>query len=58
MKAELVEKLILAHCSGEEKRFADAVSSLAGDELKKGNVAIASRIRRFRGVRNVFSIIH
>lgn len=46
MKAELVEKLILAHCSGEEKRFADAVSSLAGDELKKGNVAIASRIRR------------
>ena len=46
MKAELVENLILAHCSGDEKRFADAVSSLAGDELRKGNVAIASRIRR------------
>ena len=46
MKAELVENLILAHCSGEEKKFADAVNRLAGDELKKGNVAIASRIRR------------
>lgn len=46
MKAELVENLIRAHCSGDENQFADAVNSLASDEEKKGNTPTASRLRR------------
>lgn len=46
MKAELVENLILAHCSGDEHQFSDAVSKLVRDEEKKGNTPTASRLRR------------
>ena len=45
MKAELIEKLIAAHCSGVESRFKEALETLAKDEEKKGNVPLASRIR-------------
>jgi len=46
MKAELVEKLITAHCSGNEQRFVDALNKLAADEEKKGNTPTASRLRK------------
>lgn len=46
MKAECIENLILAHCSGEENRFKQAVTVLADDEERKGNVPLASRIRK------------
>ena len=46
MKAEYIENLILAHCSGEENKFKQAVSILADDEERKGNVPLASRIRK------------
>lgn len=46
MKAELIEDLIIAHCSGDEKKFGDAVKALAADEEKKGNVILAGRIRK------------
>ncbi len=46
MKAELVENLIIAHCSGNEGQFADALTALANDEEKKGNTPTASRLRR------------
>lgn len=46
MKAELVENLIIAHCSGDESLFSDALSKLASDEEKKGNTPTASRLRR------------
>ena len=46
MKAEYIENLILAHCSGEENRFKQAVTVLADDEERKGNVPLASRIRK------------
>lgn len=45
MKAELVENLILAHCSGNENQFKEAVIKLASDEEKKGNTLIGSRLR-------------
>ena len=45
MKADLIENLIVAHCSGDEGKFKDAVEVLAGDEEKKGNVPLAQRIR-------------
>lgn len=45
MKADLIESLIVAHCSGDEGKFRDAVEVLAGDEEKKGNVPLAQRIR-------------
>ena len=46
MKAELVENLIIAHCSGNEQLFSEALNKLAGDEEKKGNTPTASRLRR------------
>lgn len=46
MKAELVENLIIAHCSGDEYLFSEAVNKLACDEEKKGNTPTASRLRR------------
>ena len=46
MKSELVENLIIAHCSGDEGQFADALAALANDEEKKGNTPTASRLRR------------
>lgn len=46
MKAELIENLIVAHCSGDENAFRVAVDKLATDEEKKGNVPLASKIRR------------
>ena len=46
MKAELVENLILAHCSKNELQFSDALNKLASDEEKKGNTPTASRLRR------------
>ena len=46
MKAELVENLIVAHCSGDEQLFSDALAKLVGDEEKKGNTPTAARLRR------------
>lgn len=46
MKAELVENLIIAHCSGDEHLFSEAINKLVGDEEKKGNIPTASRLRR------------
>lgn len=46
MKAELVENLVIAHCSGDEKLFFEALNNLASDEEKKGNTPTASRLRR------------
>ncbi len=46
MKADLIENLIVAHCSGEESAFKDAVERLAFDEEKKGNVLLAGKIRK------------
>lgn len=46
MKAELVENLIIAHCSGNEQLFSEALNKLTGDEEKKGNTPTASRLRR------------
>ena len=45
MKAGLIEKLILAHCSGVEDEFRAAVNTLADDEEKKGKVQLANQIR-------------
>lgn len=46
MKAELVENLIIAHCSGDEQYFSEALNKLISDEEKKGNTPTASRLRR------------
>lgn len=46
MKSELIENLIVAHCSGDEQRFHDAIDMLATDEEKKGNVLLATKIRK------------
>lgn len=46
MKAELVENLIIAHCSGNEQLFSEALNKLVSDEEKKGNTPMASRLRR------------
>ncbi|MGI5831438.1 MAG: AAA family ATPase [Thermoguttaceae bacterium] len=46
MKAELVENLIVAHCSGSEQRFSEALNLLAKDEEKKGNMPTAVRFRK------------
>lgn len=46
MKAELVENLIKAHCSGNEQLFFEALNKLANDEDKKGNTPTASRLRK------------
>lgn len=45
MKADLIENIIVAHCSGDEGKFKAAIEVLAGDEEKKGNVPLAQRIR-------------
>lgn len=45
MKADLIENLIVAHCSGDETKFKDAIEVLARDEEKKGNIPLAQRIR-------------
>ena len=45
MKSELIEALILAHCSGDESRFSSAIDKLAADEEKKGNIQLARKIR-------------
>ncbi len=46
MKSELIENLIIAHCSGDEQEFLEAINKLVSDEEKKGNVPTASRLRR------------
>lgn len=46
MKIELVEKLIFAHCSGDENQFSYVVDRLVKDEEEKGNIPAASRLRR------------
>ena len=46
MKSELIENLIVTHCSGDEKRFSEAIKTLADDEEKKGNVMLAGKIRK------------
>lgn len=45
MKAELIEKLIIAHCSGVEEEFQAAVTVLAADEERKGNIRLSKQIR-------------
>ena len=44
MKAELIEKLIIAHCSGSEDDFHNTLMTLAKDEEKKGNIRLSSQI--------------
>lgn len=46
MKAELVENLIVAHCSGNEQQFFEALNTLIKDEEKKGNMPTATRFRK------------
>ncbi len=46
MKSELIENLIVAHCSGDEQKFHDAIVVLAADEEKKGNIQLANKIRK------------
>ena len=46
MKAELVENLIVAHCSGNEQQFSEALNTLIKDEEKKGNMPTATRLRK------------
>lgn len=46
MKAELVENLIVAHCSGSEQQFSEALNTLIKDEEKKGNMPTAARFRK------------
>jgi SpoVK/Ycf46/Vps4 family AAA+-type ATPase len=45
VKADLIEKLITAHRSGVEDEFRIAVTTLATDEEKKGNVRLSNQIR-------------
>ena len=45
MKAELIEKLILAHKTGSEAKFRAAVEDLASDEERKGNIRLSKQIR-------------
>ena len=46
MKAELVENLIVAHCSGNEQQFFEVLNTLIKDEEKKGNMPTATRFRK------------
>ncbi len=46
MKANLIENLIVSHCTGDESKFSDAVYELIKDEEKKGNVPLATRLRK------------
>ena len=58
MKAELIENLILAHCSKDELKFKAAIEKLASDEEKKGNVPLANKIRKaYSGKRKTNSYI-
>jgi len=45
VKADLIEKLIVAHRSGIEDEFLTAVTNLAADEERKGNVRLSNQIR-------------
>jgi len=45
MKSDLILNLITAHNSGREAAFSEALNSLANDEEKKGNAALALSIR-------------
>jgi SpoVK/Ycf46/Vps4 family AAA+-type ATPase len=45
MKAELIEKIIMAHKAGSETAFGIAVENLAVDEEKKGNIRLSKLIR-------------
>lgn len=55
MKADLVENLIIAHYSGSEQSFADALNALVKDEEKKGNLPTANRFRNAQGKKKVTS---
>lgn len=46
MKANLVENLIVSHCIGDERKFADTIYELIRDEENKGNVPLATRLRK------------
>lgn len=46
MKANLIENLILSHFSGDESKFSNAVYELIKDEEKKGNVPLATRLKK------------
>lgn len=46
MKSELIENLIVAHCSGNESQFLEALNLLLNDEEKKGNMPTAARLRK------------
>ena len=46
MKANLIENLILAHCSGEENNFKEALFELIKDEEKKGNIPLSPRLKK------------
>lgn len=46
MKADLVENLIVAHCSGNEQQFSETLNILIKDEEKKGNMPTAIRFRK------------
>lgn len=46
MKANLIENLIVSHCTGDESKFSEAVYELVKDEEKKGNVPLATRLRK------------
>lgn len=46
MKANLIENLILSHCSGDESKFSNAVYELIKDEEKKGNVPLATKLKK------------
>lgn len=45
MKAKLVVELIKAHSSGEEKLFEKALSNLANDEERKGNLSLSTSLK-------------
>lgn len=45
MRTELVELLIAAHISGDEKAFSEALEKIASEEERKGNTAVSSRLR-------------
>lgn len=46
MKANLIENLILSHCSGDESKFSNAFYELIKDEEKKGNVPLATKLKK------------
>lgn len=57
VKAELIENLILAHCSGDEDAFHKAITVLADDEEKKGNTRLSNQIRMAYSGRNTSTVI-